>query len=259
MRNIITKGTVVVKLEPEPLSTGKPTQITWNKSIKFSSSLKVVLGFLIHCGLEEKGPTMSWLWTISAHSWMSCLKCFSMVHFNFTMLLSWDCRWQVSSTALCIYKTSHPNSDILTQIYSLQQLYSPWHQAMKPAHGSQWLEGYGLCYQFWYCKAISESIILHSYFFWINVRRGEICWYTSFWSLNSHLGSELNQRDNLEALAYTLLFLCGGSLPCMVEPTKRLEESKSFIKAIALCSAIYIAKEAFKIGNHFKMPKELQY
>ncbi|KIK23923.1 hypothetical protein PISMIDRAFT_99537, partial [Pisolithus microcarpus 441] len=40
----------------------------------------------------------------------------------------------------------------------------------------------------------------------------------AFASLNSHLGLELSQRDDFEALAYTLLFLCNGSLPWLVSP-----------------------------------------
>ena len=35
----------------------------------------------------------------------------------------------------------------------------------------------------------------------------------AFTSINSHLGGELGRRDDLEALAYTLMFLCSGSLP----------------------------------------------
>lgn len=34
-----------------------------------------------------------------------------------------------------------------------------------------------------------------------------------FASINAHEGSELSRRDDIESLAYTLIYLCTGSLP----------------------------------------------
>ncbi|KIK15267.1 hypothetical protein PISMIDRAFT_16631 [Pisolithus microcarpus 441] len=70
----------------------------------------------------------------------------------------------------------------------------------------------------------------------------------AFASLNSHLGLELSQWDDLEALACTLLFLCNGSLLWLASPGDR---------RCLPPSAIHKLKAAFISGSHPKMPTEL--
>ncbi|KIK20342.1 hypothetical protein PISMIDRAFT_55792, partial [Pisolithus microcarpus 441] len=79
-------------------------------------------------------------------------------------------------------------------------------------------------------------------------KTNELLGTPAFASLNSHLGLELSWRDDLEALAYTLLFLCNGSLPWLALPgdQRRL-----------LPSAIHKLKAAFISGSHPEMPMEL--
>ncbi|KAI6011623.1 kinase-like domain-containing protein [Pisolithus marmoratus] len=70
----------------------------------------------------------------------------------------------------------------------------------------------------------------------------------AFMSLNSHLGLELSWRDDLEALAYTLLFLYNGTLPWLGSLG-----SWSCLQP----SAIHKSKGAFTRGSHPEMPVEL--
>ncbi|KAI6016885.1 hypothetical protein PISMIDRAFT_651292 [Pisolithus microcarpus 441] len=70
----------------------------------------------------------------------------------------------------------------------------------------------------------------------------------AFTSLNSHLGLELSQRDDFEALAYMLLFLCNGSLLWLVSPGDQRH---------LLPSAIHKLKATFISGSHPEMPTEL--
>ncbi|KIK23465.1 hypothetical protein PISMIDRAFT_38036, partial [Pisolithus microcarpus 441] len=79
-------------------------------------------------------------------------------------------------------------------------------------------------------------------------KTNELLGTLAFASLNSHLGLELSRRDDLEALAYMLLFLCNGSLPWLALPGDRRR---------LLPSAIHKLKAAFILGSHPEMPTEL--
>ncbi|KAI6008447.1 kinase-like domain-containing protein, partial [Pisolithus marmoratus] len=70
----------------------------------------------------------------------------------------------------------------------------------------------------------------------------------AFASLNSHLGLELSQRNDLEALAYMLLFLYNGTLPWLGSLG-----SQSCLQP----SAIHKSKDAFTRGSLPEMPAEL--
>jgi serine/threonine protein kinase len=50
-------------------------------------------------------------------------------------------------------------------------------------------------------------------------------------SINAFLGIELSRRDDLESLAYTLIYLAHGSLPWMYIPAKsKLEKHQKILK-----------------------------
>ncbi|KAF9218697.1 kinase-like protein, partial [Gyrodon lividus] len=70
----------------------------------------------------------------------------------------------------------------------------------------------------------------------------------AFTSVNSHLRLELSQRDDLESLAYTLLFLYTGSLPWLAPLGNQTCWSTS---------AIHWAKEAITTKYCPSMPSEL--
>ncbi|KAI5990584.1 hypothetical protein EDC04DRAFT_2587933, partial [Pisolithus marmoratus] len=79
-------------------------------------------------------------------------------------------------------------------------------------------------------------------------KSGRLVGTPAFTSLNSHLGLELSQRDDLEALAYMLLFLYNGTL---------LWLGSLGGWSHLLPSAIHKSKDAFTTGSHPKMPVEL--
>ena len=85
----------------------------------------------------------------------------------------------------------------------------------------------------------------------LTTEEGRFVGMLAFVSLNSHLGSELSWRDDLEALAYILLFLCSGSLPWL-----SLSSYQGYpLKPLQL--AICISKEMLTTGSHPMMPPEL--
>jgi len=69
----------------------------------------------------------------------------------------------------------------------------------------------------------------------------------AFTSINSHLGGELSRRDDLEALAYTLMFLYSGSLPWLSRGHRRRLTG----------SSIQFLKESLGTGCPPKVPMEL--
>ncbi|KAI5981066.1 kinase-like domain-containing protein [Pisolithus marmoratus] len=79
-------------------------------------------------------------------------------------------------------------------------------------------------------------------------KTGRLVGTPAFVSLNSHLGLELSWRDDLEALAYTLLFLYNGTLPWL---------GSLGGWSHLLPSAIHKSKDAITTGSHPKIPTEL--
>ncbi|KAI6014210.1 kinase-like domain-containing protein [Pisolithus marmoratus] len=79
-------------------------------------------------------------------------------------------------------------------------------------------------------------------------KTGRLVSTPAFASLNSHLQLELSWRDDLEALAYTLLFLYNGTLPWL---------GSLGGQSHLLPSAIHKSKDTFITGSHPKMPAEL--
>ena len=65
----------------------------------------------------------------------------------------------------------------------------------------------------------------------------------AFTSINSHLGNELSRRDDLEALAYTLMFLFSGTLPWLTQNCRGL--------------SIRLSKEALGTKCPPDVPREL--
>jgi serine/threonine protein kinase len=63
----------------------------------------------------------------------------------------------------------------------------------------------------------------------------------TFASIHSHLGSELGRRDDLESLAYILIYFLRGSLPWQgleLERHDRVVESKQTMSANVLCQGL---------------------
>lgn len=56
----------------------------------------------------------------------------------------------------------------------------------------------------------------------------------AFTSINSHLGCELSQRDDIEALAYTLMFLYSGSLPWLGQGSHHLSGQSIQLSKVSL-------------------------
>jgi serine/threonine protein kinase len=70
----------------------------------------------------------------------------------------------------------------------------------------------------------------------------------TFASIHSHLGSELERRDDLESLAYILIYFLRGSLPWQgldLETHDLIAESKQSMSAHILCQGLPVQLHAF--------------
>jgi serine/threonine protein kinase len=70
----------------------------------------------------------------------------------------------------------------------------------------------------------------------------------TFASIHSHLGSELGRRDDLESLAYILIYFLRGSLPWQgldFETRDLIAESKQSTSAHDLCQGLPVQLHAF--------------
>lgn len=102
------------------------------------------------------------------------------------------------------------------------------------------LINFGVVKQFWHPSS------------WIHIQMvkgcSKIIGTPAFTSLNSHHGFKLSCRDNLEALAYTLLFLYSGSLPWL-----EWQGDQNHLSSSAICEL----KESIKTGYHPGLLMEL--
>jgi serine/threonine protein kinase len=75
----------------------------------------------------------------------------------------------------------------------------------------------------------------------------------TFASIHSHLGFELGRRDDLESLAYILIYFLRGSLPWQgldFETCDRVAESKQSTPAHVLCQDLPVQLQAFLEYSH---------
>ena len=89
------------------------------------------------------------------------------------------------------------------------QLHPLRHQTAQYPDRRRRVAGHHLSYRFWHRTEVSRFIVSCSY---PDARISISCWSSHFASINSHCGLQLGRRDDIESLAYCLIFLHHGSL-----------------------------------------------